>query len=249
MNGDRQTMPDAKAATPLYLQIREILEQRIAYGELEAGDRLPSESELAKQFGVSIITIRNAVADLCKRGLLEKKQGKGTFVKKSKVLRNGSALYSFSQDCLSQGIVPGGRMLENSLIRMDRKTAAKLGQKPGSQGVLIERLRYADGKPVVIERCVFPLQYAYLLGERFDDNSLFAFLKEKGQVVLTRSDKEIELCRATKKEGELLEVPEGTVLMLVKSVAYVNGSEPVYVGRQVMNGERFTLRLSQGPGL
>ena len=60
-------------------------EQRIAYGELEAGDRLSSESELAKQFGVSIITIRNAVADLCKRGLLEKKQGQGTFVKKSKV--------------------------------------------------------------------------------------------------------------------------------------------------------------------
>ena len=75
-------MLDAKTATPLYVQLIEILERQIAFGELEAGERLPSESELAKQFGVSIITVRNAVGELCKRGLLERKQGKGTFVRK-----------------------------------------------------------------------------------------------------------------------------------------------------------------------
>ncbi len=69
-------MLDAKTATPLYVQLIEILERQIAFGELEAGERLPSESELAKQFGVSIITVRNAVGELCKRGLLERKQAR-----------------------------------------------------------------------------------------------------------------------------------------------------------------------------
>lgn len=69
-------MLDPKTATPLYVQMIDILERQIVFGELEAGERLPSESELAKQFGVSIITVRNAVGELCKRGLLERKIGR-----------------------------------------------------------------------------------------------------------------------------------------------------------------------------
>ena len=131
-------MLDPKTATPLYVQMIDILERQIVFGELEAGERLvalnnhrllvgkpqaahvdsltagglpqtagqlcieyhqagerlPSESELAKQFGVSIITVRNAVGELCKRGLLERKQGKGTFVRKTVDLKEFLFLYT-----------------------------------------------------------------------------------------------------------------------------------------------------------
>lgn len=239
-------MLDSKNVTPLYVQLIEILERQIVFGEREDGERLPSESELAKQFGVSIITVRNAVGELCKRGLLERKQGKGTFVRSAKLTRDSRRLSSFSESCRDQGLVPGGRMLENSMVILNAKIARSLGQAPGTQGIYMSRLRLADGQPVIIERHYFPQKYSFLLEETFDDNSLFEYLKEKIRAVVVRSDKEIELCHATQRESELLQVPEDSPLILVKSTAYIQSGEPLYVGTQVMNGERFKLQVSQG---
>lgn len=239
-------MLDPKTATPLYVQLIEILERQIVFGELEDGERLPSESKLAKQFGVSIITVRNAVGELCKRGLLERKQGKGTFVRKTKLTRDSRTLSSFTESCKSQGLVPGGRMLENNLVALNSKIARNLGQIPGSQGIYMSRLRYADQKPVIIERNYFPIKYSFLLEETFNDDSLFEYLWKKAQVVVTCSDKEIELCHATQMEGELLQIPKNSPLILVKSTAYIQTGEPLYVGTQVMNGENFTLQITQG---
>ena len=239
-------MLDAKTATPLYVQLIEILERQIAFGELEAGERLPSESELAKQFGVSIITVRNAVGELCNRGLLERKQGKGTFVRKVKYMRDSRTLSSFTESCRDQGMIPGGRTLEKSTVVLNPKIARRLEQAPGSQGIYMSRLRFADREPVIIERNYFPMKYAFLMEQEFDNNSLFEFLKETYQVTVTRSDKEIEMCRATNTEAELLKVPVNAPLILVKSTAYVQTGEPIYVGTQVMNGERFTLQITQG---
>ncbi len=239
-------MLDSKAATPLYVQLIEILERQITFGELEVGERLPSESELAKLYGVSIITVRNAVGELCKRGLLERKQGKGTFVRKAKFMRDSRTLSGFTESCRKQGMVPGARTLEKDVVPLGAKTARELGQAPGSKGIYLSRLRFADQESVIIEHSYFPMKYALLLEKDFDDCSLFEYLKEAYHVTVARSDKEIELCRATKTEGELLGVPENAPLILVKSTTYTQTGEPLYVGTQVMNGERFTLQITQG---
>ena len=165
-------MLDAKTATPLYVQLIEILERQIAFGELEAGERLPSESELAKQFGVSIITVRNAVGELCKRGLLERKQGKGTFVRKVKYMRDSRTLSSFTESCRDQGMIPGGRTLEKSTVVLNPKIARRLEQAPGSQGIYMSRLRFADREPVIIERNYFPMKYAFLMEQELDRKSV-----------------------------------------------------------------------------
>ena len=77
-------MLDGKAVTPLYVQLMTEIEAKIMKGVYQPGERLQSESEMAKTFGVSIITVRNAVSALVDKGLVEKKQGKGTFVSKPK---------------------------------------------------------------------------------------------------------------------------------------------------------------------
>lgn len=81
-------MLDGKAATPLYVQLIQELEAKISEGILTPEARLPSESELSKQYGVSIITVRKAVGSLAEKGLVEKKQGKGTYVTKKKYTRD-----------------------------------------------------------------------------------------------------------------------------------------------------------------
>ena len=81
-------MLDGKTVTPLYVQLMNQIEEKIRCGVYQPGERLQSESEMAKTFGVSIITVRSAVSGLVEKGLVEKKQGKGTFVSKPKFTKD-----------------------------------------------------------------------------------------------------------------------------------------------------------------
>ena len=81
-------MLNSSAAVPLYVQLKEKIEQKISDGEYKPGEKLQTEGEMAKSFGVSIITVRKAVSELVEKGLVEKKQGKGTFVCQRKVTKD-----------------------------------------------------------------------------------------------------------------------------------------------------------------
>ena len=147
-------------------------------------------------------------------------------------------LQSFSEMCAHMGMKAGGRMLGNRLEPASEKIARLLNVEKGSQVIYISRVRYADGMPMAIERNYFPLKYAFLLEERFDDNSLFTFLKEHSHTAVAISEKWIELCKATAAEAELLQMAKGTSMLFIKSVAYTAEKEPIYVGHQVFNGEK-----------
>ena len=236
------------AITPLYVQLRDEIEKDIRSGIYKPGDKIMTEAEMSKTYGVSLITIRKAVGLLIDQGLVVRKQGKGTFVTRPKVSRNMKKLQSFSEMCEQMGMKPGARMLENRLVEADAKTAARLGIEQGSQVVYISRLRFADMEPVAIEKSYFPLKYAFLLEARFDDNSLFDFLREKSGLKVAGSEKLIELCRATSEEADLLEVRKGDYLLFVRSTAYSSSNEPLYAGAQIINGDRFSLYVYETGG-
>ena len=242
-------MLDPHASTPLDVQLMELLERQLRTGELEEGQRLPPERELARQYGVSIVTVRSAVGELCSRGLLERKQGKGTFVRSAGQTRDARELESFTQSCRHQGVTPGGQMLENRQVPLPDRVARELEQGPGSFGVLLRRLRFAGGEPVALEKNYFPLQYCSLLTRRFDNESLFRYLEEEEHVAVARADKRIELCHATSEEAQLLRVAVGAPMLLIRSVTYTESGAPLYVGTQVMNGERFSLHIRQYAGM
>ena len=229
------------AVTPLYVQLMDEVEKDIKNGVYKPGDKIMTENEMAKAYGVSLITVRKAISSLTEKGLVVKKQGKGTFVTKPKYARNMKKLQSFSEMCTQMGVVPGAKMLENCLVPSDAKTASSLGIEPGSNVVYISRLRYADQEPVQIERSFFPLKYAFLLNADFDDNSLFEYLREKAGAKVASSEKMIELCRATPEEAALLGLKKGDSLLFVRSTAYDKNGDPMYCGIQIINGDRFSL--------
>lgn len=234
-------MLNQDAVTPLYVQLMDEVEKSIIKGVYKPGDKIMTETEMAKEYGVSLITVRKAISSLMEKGLVVKKQGKGTFVTKPKFARNMKKLQSFSEMCEQMGVVPGAKMLENRLIPADTKTASRLGIEPGSNVVYISRLRYADQEPVQIERSFFPLKYAFLLDADFDDNSLFDYLREKAGTKVVSSEKMIELCRATAEEADLLELKKGDYLLFVRSTAFDKNGDPLYCGVQIINGDRFSL--------
>ena len=199
---------------PLYAQIVESLKRDIENGVYNATERIPAEAELAKQYNVSRITVRRAVDDLVSQGLVEKKQGKGTFICRQKFAKDIKNLQSFSEMCRHMNMKPGGRMLENKLVLADDKIQKQLNLEPGSYVVYISRLRTADGEPVAIE-C----------------------LQEEAKVRVASSEKRIELCRATAEEAKLMKVKKGTPLLYIKSVTYTYDREPLYAGVQLFNGE------------
>lgn len=171
-------MLDANAAVPLYAQLEQKIESQIANRALHPGDRLPTEAQLARENGISVITVRKAIDGLVRKGLLECKQGKGTFVSHHKLQRNMKKLQSFSDMCRQMGMKPGARMVENHLVPASAPIARRLGVDAGSSVIYISRLRLADGVPVQIEKSYFPLSYAFLLEAKFDDNSLFDYLRK-----------------------------------------------------------------------
>jgi len=229
------------AITPLYVQLMEELETSIRNGVYKPGDKIMTEAEMAREYGVSLITVRKAVGSLMEKGLVVRKQGKGTFVTKPKYSRNMKKLQSFTEMCEQMGVKPGARGLENRLIAADKKVADRLGIEPGSNVVYISRLRLADGEPVQVEKSYFPLKYAFLLEEDLNDGSMFECLKEKAGAKVASSEKMIELCRATAEEAALMDVKKGDYLLFVKSTAYDENGEPMYAGIQLINGDRFSL--------
>ena len=229
---------DPQSIVPLYKQLKDLLLQEIKEGIYKANQKIPTELELSEKYQISRMTVRKALAELVEEGVLAKKQGKGTFVCQRKVTKDMKKLQSFSEMCAHMGMKAGGRMLENRLEPASEKIARLLNVEKGSQVIYISRVRYADGMPMAIERNYFPLKYAFLLEERFDDNSLFTFLKEHSHTAVAISEKWIELCRATAAEAELLQMAKGTSMLFIKSVAYTAEKEPIYVGHQVFNGEK-----------
>ena len=229
------------AITPLYVQLMEELETSIRNGVYKPGDKIMTEAEIAKEYGVSLITVRKAVGSLMEKGLVVRKQGKGTFVTKPKFSRNMRKLQSFTEMCEQMGVKPGARVLENRLTAADKKVSDRLGIEPGSNVVYISRLRLADGEPVQVEKSYFPLKYAFLLDEDLNNGSMFECLKEKAGAKVASSEKMIELCRATAEEAALMDVKKGDYLLFVKSTAYDENGEPMYAGIQLINGDRFSL--------
>lgn len=233
-------MLDQKSMVPLYVQLMEELEKDITSGKYRPGDKIMTEVEMSEAYKVSVVTVRKAVGALMKKGIVVRKQGKGTFVAKPKYSKNMRKLQSFSEMCRQMGVRPGSKTLENCLTEASEDIAKRLGIKTGDRVIYLCRLRYADNEPVVIEKSYFPVRYAYLLDHDFTDKSLFDLLQKQDKKV-SGSEKLIELCRATSSEAELLNVKKGDHLLFVRSTAFDQNNDPLYAGVQIINGDRFSL--------
>jgi GntR family transcriptional regulator len=234
-------MLNGETIIPLYQQLMNQIEEKINNGIYAPGERLQTESEMAKAYNVSIITVRKAISELIEKGLVDRKQGKGTFVTKPKLTKDVKKLLSFTEMCHRMNIKSGGKMLENKLVKPSQNILKQLELSEDSQVIYISRLRYANGEPMVIESNYFSLEYAKLLEQKFDDNSLFEYLNETYNTNVEASEKRIEICRATNNEAKLLNVKRNDPLLLIRSVAYSKSNKPIYSGIQVINGERFYL--------
>ncbi len=233
-------MLDAESIVPLYVQLRDKLRQELAVRK--PGEKLPPEAAVARANHVSLITARKAIDALAAEGIVEKKQGKGTFVARPRIDRDYTRTMSFTDACKLSGDIPGSRLLERRVLRPDARALRALELPEDAQVVYISRLRTANGEPVVIENSYFSMDYAFLMGEALD-GSLYALLKECRGDVVAKTSKSIEICRATHAEAKVLGLRRNECLLLVVGTAYREDDSPLFYGRQIIHGERFTLHI------
>ena len=236
-------MLDGSAVKPLYEQLKEKIASEIAEGKYKPGDRLLSEVDLAQKYNVSVITVRKATNDLSKMGLLEKRQGKGTFVATRKYNKDLNQVLSFSEACKLMGETPGAKVLESGIVIPSEEILEQMGLPQNSKTTYISRLRLVNDEPMVIENNYFLPKYSFLLEEDLNENSLFEILRRKSGTQVVRSRRTIEICRATALQSSQLNVKRNSPLLLVQGVTYGLDDEIVYLGIQIINGERYKLHV------
>jgi GntR family transcriptional regulator len=233
-------MLDSNNITPLYRQLLDDIRASIESGKYKPGDKLLPEVSMARHYNVSVITARKATDELAAMGLVEKRRGKGTFIANLKYSRDYTKVLGFSEACRLYGLEPGSKLVERDVKIAPSEVCRSLGLPDGAQTVYILRLRFVNSEPMIIESNYFSMNHSYLLSEDLTD-SLFEVLRTKGGIEIRSSRKTIEICRANKIESRMLMVKRKQPLLLVRSIAGAADGTPVYVGTQVINGERYKL--------
>ncbi|HJP76691.1 MAG TPA: GntR family transcriptional regulator [Pseudonocardiaceae bacterium] len=218
---------------------------------LGVGAILPAERELAERFGVSRITLRQAVGELVLEGRLIRRQGSGTFVSPPKLVQRLS-LASYAEGMRSHGIVPGRSPITTEQLSADANLAADLGISAGDAVLHLERVLTADGDRVGLESCYLPAARFPDLLARFDPTtSLYAFLGEECGVVFAAAEERLETVLATPREALLIGTNPALPMLLLHRVSYDPDGRPIERVRSLYRGDRFsfaTRLTAESPG-
>src|ERR1700722_7869162 len=236
--------------TTVHGQIEDWLAGQIAGGRLAPGDRLPAEQELAAWFEVSRMTLRHALAELARRGLVTRTVGRGggTFIAEPKLDQDFTTLAGFSEQLRRHGMTPGARVLAATEHPAGPATAAALQITEYDPVYAVRRVRLADGRPLVLEHSHFPAAaFPDMLRCRLD-GSLYELLEIRYGQRPHRARERLEPVTASVREAEALEVEEGAPLMLVERTAYARTGEPLEFARDLFRGDRTRVVLwTSGP--
>ena len=234
---------DPDSPVPKYFQLREILLDLIDSDELSIGAAIPSERELCQRFGLSRMTVRQAVDHLVSEGRLHRVPGKGTFVARPKI-ELALQLTSFTEDMRARGMVPGSRDLDRRIVRASAHLAKELGIQPGEEVHFIERLRTADGEPLSIERAHIPVKLAPDLADYdLSDKSLYELLERRYGLVMDAGELTIDGGLADPSDADLLKLPRGGAVLLLQRRSF-SGGVCAELGVSTYRADRYQLRTS-----
>jgi GntR family transcriptional regulator len=222
-------LQDTLSDTPAYKRIQHALQKRIEAGELQPGDAVPSERELAKAYEVSLMTARHALAEMAREGQVNRRRGAGTFVALPKIHFN--RLASFTEQMASRGMPARSRILCAGVIEDEQEAAAHLALPAHSRLVKVERLRQSGEQPFALESCYLPAdEFAGLASLPLDRRSLFATLEREYGIELAYADEEVDATAASARVAELLGIHAGApVLRIRQAIFSTRGKASLYV--------------------
>jgi GntR family transcriptional regulator len=249
----RRARPRGGRGASLAGDVAAELRSAVHAGAFRAGDRLPSEPELAQRLGISRATLREAVRILVEEGYLRRMHGSGTYVARRPTLRNNLDINFGVTDLIrAMGRRPSTVEAYVELEQADADTAAALDLEEGADVVMLRRVRAADGTPVVLSIDVYP---ADLLdpgsGDELEvpEESIYAHLAGRG-VHVDHGVARVAPAVADASVSKRLRVGVGTLLLYLHQVDYDRDGEPVVLSREYHVADAFEFTVyRKGPYL
>ncbi|WP_434399811.1 GntR family transcriptional regulator [Planococcus sp. 11815] len=232
-------MLDKQSPIPIYIQIEEQLKQQIQQGDFSVGTSIPSERELSERFGVSRMTVRQSITNLVNDGLLYREKGRGTFVASPKVEQPLNGLTSFTEDMESRGMVPSSKLIGFEILEPDADVAQELQLNNGDQVYFVERIRFADDKPMAIERTFLPVKRFPNLTEESFQGSLYAVIENKQQLKISHATQRIEAELVKKEDADLLHIKPPAAILMIERISFLEGDLPFEVVRSTYRADRY----------
>lgn len=243
MKSNKKTVV-ALSPIPLYSQIREILRSRILEGTYQAHEQMPSESEMMKTFEVSRITVRQALNDLQKEGLIFKIHGKGTFVSKPKAFQNLARLQGFGEAMSSMGYETFSQLISFKTITAGKSIVQKLKLKEDARVTEIRRLRYLNREPISLDVSYLPTEIGErLIKEDLAGRDIFSILENDYGYPLGHAEVEIGAMLADEHTARLLKMEEGSPVLHIERLTHAADHRPLDYEHLYYRGDAFQYRL------
>ncbi len=232
-------MLDKQSPIPIYIQIEEQLKQQIQQGDFPIGTAIPSERELTERFDVSRMTVRQSITNLVNDGLLYREKGRGTFVASPKVEQPLNGLTSFTEDMQSRGLVPSSKLIGFEILEPDSDIAEELQLADGDPVYFVERIRFADDKPMAIERTYLPVGRFPNLDRDSFQGSLYAMIENEQQLKISRATQRMEAGLVKKEDADLLQIKPPAAILMIERISYLADGQPFEVVRSTYRADRY----------
>jgi len=239
MNGVRMKL---HSRVPRYHRIAEALRERIRVGELPSGARLDNQRQLAKSFGVTLMTLRQALELLEREHLITRRHGLGTFVAAPSIDYDILQLQRFAGDLCAKGERVATRLLATRFAAADRRVAEALRLAGRPRVLVVERLRLVDDHPMSLQRSFLPSPLGdEVIRADLALTPLHQVLEFKLGVVITRASETVSAVRLGRREARDLGCHAGEPAFESERVSYDADGTPVVFDRAFIPGDRFRI--------
>ncbi|MEJ2668395.1 MAG: GntR family transcriptional regulator [Deinococcales bacterium] len=236
---------DKALPTPAYLQLRQALRQAIEDGSLRPGRALPSERELAQRLGLSRMTVRRAFEELERGGLLEQRQGSGTYVRAHPLEQVLDRVIGFTDEARGLGFQPGAELLESGFVPADREVQAALEVAEGTSVLRIVRLRSADATPLAVQAAHLAPHVASLsLEDLARTGSLYRSLEAAFGIRPARARQTVGARLPSARERGLLHIAREVPVLELERTTYAADGRPFEFVRSAYRGDLYRMALN-----
>jgi len=239
---------DKNSPIPIYFQIENKIREKIDSGEYKEGYKLPSEQELVEKLNVSRPTIRHAMNNLVRDGLLKIKRGSGTFIKTKDFEEPVLGIRSYTREAMKKGYIPNTKILGFQIIEQDSELSKIF--KSEEKVVKIRRLRYLNDEPTAIDVTYIPIKFVPNISkqdfkESGENQSLYNLLKTKYHLILSHGEETIDATIVDNDESKLLLMNTDEPINLRRRVLYTKDDEPLLYMKSIYK-TRYKVKL-EGP--
>lgn len=228
--------------TPHYLRIYRHLRDQIRRGSLAPGERLPTQRELAANYGVTVMTVRQALQLLEQEELVVMRHGLGTFVAPQRVAFEMGNLRSLAQEVAAQGLEVQTRVLRRELVDPHPRVAELLRIESDEPIYMLERLRFVGSEPFMFQRShLQPWLAEPLDAAELANVSLYDYLTKELSIEIAHAQESIHAINLPPPEATLLEEEPGAAALMSERVTFSAAEEPILVDHAYMPGDRISL--------